>query len=237
MASPIVVFDLDGTLVDTAEDIIGSINSIFVKRGIPEFTLGSRKGLVSAGGRVLIKAGLTDAGLMYSDHEIEIMFQEFICNYTENVAIRSRLYPGVENVLQQLRDNGYTLAICTNKSFQPACKLLKRLGIFDFFNAVCGNDSFPWPKPDPRALLSTIKQADGDQSRSVMIGDTKIDIETAKRAGIPVIAVDFGYSDEPLEGLKPDYIISHFDSLLTYLELILFQYRPDQARFIMLHGS
>ncbi len=220
MAFPIVVFDLDGTLVDTADDIIGSINNIFTKRGITQFILGSRKGLISAGGRELIKSGLKDAGLIYSDLKIQEIFREFICDYTKNVAVNSRLYSGVEHMLQQLRGRDYKLAICTNKSYDPACRLLKQLEIFHFFDAVCGNDSLPWCKPDPRALLNTIRQANGDLSRSVMIGDSIIDIQTANRAGVPIIAVDFGYSDQPVELLNPDFTISDYGDLLTHLESV-----------------
>ncbi len=207
---PIVVFDLDGTLADTADDIVGAVNHVFKVHDVPEFILGGRKWLISSGGRAIISAGLADVGMEVQRDQVEIFFRLFIDYYQEHVAVHSRLYPGAQTALEGLSRDGYKLAICTNKSYGPTTQLLEKFSIQHYFAAVCGNDSLPWTKPDPRALLSTIQLAKGDPKRCVMVGDTKPDVDAARSAGIPVIAVDFGYSDVPVEALHPDLVMSDF---------------------------
>ena len=120
--------------------------------------------------------------------------------------------------MERLEARGFGLAVCTNKMEHAAKRLLAELGVADRFRAICGQDTFAVYKPDPGALLGTIGRADGDPKTSIMVGDSITDIATAKAAGVPVIAVDFGYTDKPVDQLGPDRIISHFDDLAAAVD-------------------
>jgi phosphoglycolate phosphatase len=123
------------------------------------------------------------------------------------------LFPGVRAALDRFSDAGFRLAVCTNKPERLARLLLEKLDVADPFAAICGRGTFPMHKPDPRTLMLTIEAAGGDPRRALMIGDSKTDIDTAKNASAPVVAVDFGYTDTPVAELAPDRVISHFDEL------------------------
>lgn len=137
----------------------------------------------------------------------------FLEHYVASMPGSSKLYPGVERVLDQFASDGFLLAVCTNKFEGMSVRLLERLGTVSRFAAVCGGDTFAWRKPDPRHLFDTISKAGGDAARAVMFGDSRADIDAAKAAGIPVVAVDFGYSDRPVRELEPSRVISHFDEV------------------------
>jgi phosphoglycolate phosphatase len=130
---------------------------------------------------------------------------------------RSALYPGVNRVLDHFAGEGFLLAVCTNKFEDMSVRLLERLGAAEKFAAVCGGDTFAWRKPDPRHLFETIKKAGGDPARAIMFGDSRADIDAAKAAGIPVVAVDFGYSDRHVREMEPSRVISHYDEVTPEL--------------------
>jgi phosphoglycolate phosphatase len=142
-------------------------------------------------------------------------------HYGENLCVETRLFPGVLDALDRLEEAGFRLAVCTNKYESHSVGLLESLGIAHRFAAICGRDSFPYFKPDPRHLHLTIGKAGGDPSRAVMVGDSLTDIATAKAAAIPVVAVTFGYTDTPVERLDPDRIIDHYDSLFEAVQSVL----------------
>ena len=141
------------------------------------------------------------------------MFNDFIAYYADHVADRSRAFPGVEEALDTLAARGCRFAVCTNKLEWLSVRLLKALGLADRFVAICGQDTFAVQKPHPDALHGTLRKAGGTLHRAVMVGDSHTDIATAQAAGMPVIAVDFGYTDIPVAQLAPDKIISHFNAL------------------------
>ncbi len=132
--------------------------------------------------------------------------------------MNSVLYPGVTAALDRFETAGWSFAVCTNKIEYPSVLLLTALGVADRFAAICGKDTFTVSKPDGDALLKTIAKAGGDPRRAIMVGNSKTDIETAKNAGVPVVAVDFGYTDLPVETFAPDRVISHFDELFDAVE-------------------
>ena len=141
------------------------------------------------------------------------MFADFIAHYSEHVADRSRPFPGLTDALDALASGGCRFAVCTNKLERLSVKLLKELRLADRFAAICGQDTFGIQKPDPDVLRRTVTAAGGNSPHSIMIGDSATDIRTARAAGIPVIAVDFGYSDRPVSEYRPDRIISHYAQL------------------------
>jgi phosphoglycolate phosphatase len=141
------------------------------------------------------------------------MFRLFLAHYETRIAQESRLFPGVIEALDSLAARGDFFAVCTNKMERASKLLLKELGVLDRFAFVCGQDTFGVAKPDPTPLLRTIEAAGGRKARAIMIGDSKADIGAAKAAGVPVIAVDFGYTDRPVQEFSPDRVISHFSQL------------------------
>jgi phosphoglycolate phosphatase len=210
---PLLVFDLDGTLANTAADLIGTLNIILTAEGLEPIPLSQARSVVGAGARMLIARGFALNGRQLSEAKLTALFADFLTHYEAHIADRTALYPGVVACLDRLEAAGYAFAVCTNKLEKNSVKLLKILNIAQRFRAICGQDTFAVQKPDPAALLGTIARARGDRRRALMIGDSRTDIDTAKAAGIPVIAVDFGYSDRHVKEFEPDRIISHFDDL------------------------
>jgi phosphoglycolate phosphatase len=210
---PIVVFDLDGTLVDSAPDLIDTLNVILACEGYPALPLEEGRRMVGAGGRVLIRRGIEANGASVSDARLEELFAAYLASYDDHLADRTRFYPGAEAGLDKLAAAGFTLAVLTNKYEAPAIKLLRALGAADRFATICGQNTFPVCKPHAAALTLTIEKAGGDAKRAIMVGDTITDVTTAKNAGIPVIAVNFGYADRPVASMDPDRIIGHFSEL------------------------
>lgn len=219
--SPIVVFDLDGTLAETAPDIMRVLNVILVREGLPALPLERARELVGAGARALISRGFKVSGRPLDEETLERLFEDFLLIYADDVASHSHLFDGVLGALDQLAAEGYLLAVCTNKPILHTRLILDHFGIAQRFAAVAGRDSFPFHKPDPRHLTLTIEAAGGDPARAVMIGDSRTDIATAKAAGIPTICVPFGYTDVPIETLEPDVIIQHFDALPAAVRQVL----------------
>lgn len=209
----IVVFDLDGTLADTAPDIIGTLNLILAGQDLPPVPVDKARDLVGAGARALIERGFRLYGRALPAGLLDELFQDFLRVYATRVADESALYPGVGEALDTLRQEGWLLAVCTNKPEYHSRLLIEALGITGYFAAICGRDTFPTCKPDPLHLTLTIEKSGGNPRKAIMVGDSKTDISTAKSAGIPVIAVPFGYTDIAVEMLDPDLVIGHFDQL------------------------
>jgi phosphoglycolate phosphatase len=210
---PIAVFDLDGTLVDTAPDLIASLNHVLAQAGLAPVDVESFRPFAGRGGRVMIETAFARARRSLDAETLAPMLAAFIAHYGDSMPGTSRLYPGGQEALDRLEQAGMLLAICTNKPENLALRLLDRLGLTQRFASIAGADTYAWKKPDPRHLLSTVAAAGGDPARAVMIGDTATDVDTAKAAGIPVIAVAFGYSATPVRSLEPSAVIDHFDAL------------------------
>lgn len=220
MPSPIVVFDLDGTLIDTAPDLINAANHVLGRIGLGPVPGSVLRPFISFGSRRMIEEGLAHHRRQMPAVEIDGMWKEFLAYYANNIAIDSRPYPHVETVLHELAQRGIALAVCTNKLEHLSRQLLGTLGIEHRFAAICGRDTFPVCKPHPDHLRSTIAAAGGTTDRAVMVGDSDTDVSTAKAAGIPIIGVGFGYSETPMLALSPDALIEHyrdFDAALSRL--------------------
>ena len=213
MPAPIIVFDLDGTLIDTAPDLIGTLNVMFAQAGLAPIAYETARELIGGGARAMIARGIEAEGRVVEPAKLEQMFTGFIAHYSEHIADRSRPFPGLIDALDTLAADGYRFAVCTNKLERLSVLLLEKLKLADRFAAICGQDTFGVQKPDPEALRRTISAAGGSLRRAIMIGDSATDINTARAAGIPVIAVDFGYSERPVSEFAPDRIIGHFSQL------------------------
>ena len=220
MAALTVVFDLDGTLVDTAPDLVDTLNTVFAREGLPAVPYAQARNMVGGGARAMIERGLKEEGRPLVAAEIDRLFVQFIDHYAEHIADGSRPFPGLEPALDDLAIRGFTLAVCTNKLEALSLLLLDALGLAKRFAAICGQDTFGVHKPDPEIFRRTVLRAGGDPARAIMIGDSGTDIRTARAAGVPVIAVDFGYTEVPIAELRPDRVISHFDELSEALRAL-----------------
>jgi phosphoglycolate phosphatase len=208
-----LVIDLDGTLVDSAPDLMAALNVVLQKEGYPAVSLDKAKGMIGAGARALVERGLAAVGAEKTPPEVDRIFDEFFAHYTAHIADQSRPFPGVIDAIDRFRGEGWHTAVCTNKLENLSRLLLTELDIIDRFDAVGGGDSYGVKKPNPQHLFSTIAAAGGDPPTAVMVGDSETDIATAKAAKVPVIAVDFGYTTVPVSAFEPDRIISRFDQL------------------------
>ena len=208
-----VVFDLDGTLVDTAPDLIAALNYVMDREGLPPVPLHSARNMIGAGARKLIERGLELEGRAMSVGDIDRLTRDFIDYYAAHIADASRPFEGLEAALDDLGAQGYHFAVCTNKLEWLSKRLLDELGLSPRFAAICGADTFGVSKPDPVILQQTVARAGGNINATIMVGDAGPDIGVARRAGVPVIGVEFGYTDVPIAELKPDRLIGHMRDL------------------------
>jgi phosphoglycolate phosphatase len=222
MTSPrIVVFDLDGTLVDTAPDLISALNYVLDREGLPPVPMHAARNMIGAGARKLIERGLEVDGRPVTQDDLARMTRDFIDYYAEHIADASRPFEGLETALDDLAKSGYRFAVCTNKLEWLSKLLLDRLGLSARFSAICGADTFGVSKPDPVILRETVARAGGVLSGTIMVGDAGPDVGVARRAGIPVIGVEFGYTDVPIAELKPDRLIGHMKDLPAAVESLM----------------
>jgi phosphoglycolate phosphatase len=228
MVSPTVVFDLDGTLVDTAPDLVATLNVIFARQGLPAVAYAAARNMVGGGARAMIERGLRADGRALSIAEIDVLVKDFIAYYADHLADRSRPFPGLTVALDALAAADCRLAVCTNKLEWLARRLLDSLGLASRFVAICGADTFGVQKPNPELLQRTIARADGRADCAVMVGDSITDIATARAAGVPVVAVDFGYSETPVRELSPNRVIGRFDELPGVVFDLLGPNRPPR---------
>lgn len=218
---PIVVFDLDGTLAETAGDLVGTLNAILEQESLKPLPLENARDMIGAGAKALIQRGFSAAGEDLDSARLERLFAEFLDHYGRNICIHSHLYPGVLTALDELSERGFRLAVCTNKVEVHAVELLTLLGVAGRFTAICGRHTFPFFKPDPRHITMTVEQAGGDPARAVMVGDSRADIDAAKAAGMPVVGVTFGYTDTPVDALGATRVISHYDDLVEAVTAVV----------------
>jgi len=217
-----VVFDLDGTLADTSADLIAAANACFVLVGQGRPLDPVADALVAfGGGRAMLRLGAMRLRLGWDEAEIDRQYPVLIEAYAQAIAVHSTLYPGAVAAVKALRTAGFATAICTNKPERLAIMLCDHLGISDLFGALLGADTLPVRKPDPVHFFETVRRAGGDQARSLLIGDTITDRDTARAAGVPIILVGFGPEGAGVERLTPDALLHHYDDLPALAELFL----------------
>lgn len=213
MTRPIIVFDLDGTLVDTAPDLLDSLNHALSRGGVDGIDHHAYRRHAGLGGRVMIEKAFQAARRDLPPDLLADLVAAFLEHYAAGIPGRSALFPGALDAMERLSGAGYALAMCTNKPEALAVGLMRAMALEDRFAAICGAETFPFRKPDPRHLVETIRSAGADVGQALMVGDSRTDIDTAKAAGIPVVAVDFGYTDLHVREFEPTLVISHFDEL------------------------
>jgi phosphoglycolate phosphatase len=207
--------------VDTAPDLIKALNFVLDREGLPPVPLHSARNMIGAGARRLIERGLEVEGRAATPTDITRLTGDFIDYYAAHIADGSRPFEGVEDALDDLAGRGYQFAVCTNKLEWLSKRLLDQLGLSARFAAICGADTFGVSKPDPVILQQTVARAGGQLASTVMVGDAGPDVGVARRAGVPVVCVKFGYTDVPVADLKPDLLISHMRDLPAAIESLM----------------
>ena len=220
-----ILFDLDGTLVDTAPDLMHAHNHVMKKYGYPTKSTDEIRNLVGQGagamlGRSIWGQAKKEFGKIQDDRIKKEMVKDFVDFYGKNIVNESTLIKGVKEFLIWSKKNNISMAVCTNKQEHLAIDLLKKIGIYDFFEYVAGHNTFDYCKPDPRHLTSVIEILDGDLKRSLMIGDSETDANAARDAGIPVILLEDGYTEKNITEIYHNHLIKDF----TNIEKIVSKY-------------
>lgn len=221
MRDATIVFDLDGTLVDTAPDLFDATNHALASLSLSPIPGAQLRNWISYGARRMLVEALVCHGRELPDIEIDKLLETFLEYYAGNLANRSRPYHGAVEALETLHARGARLAICTNKREALSLRLLDALSLTSRFAGIAGRDTFPVYKPHPDHLFGAIRLASGNPDRAVMIGDSATDVATAKAASIPVVAVSFGYSSVPAHDLGADRVIDCYSELVATLEQII----------------
>lgn len=230
MPASAVVLDLDGTLVDTAPDLARATNHVLALNGRRAVSLDEIRRMVGRGARKLLVNGFATTGPALPADRIEPLYAEFISYYRSHIADESRPFPGAVELLDRCREAGISLAICTNKLEALSVKLLAELGLTRYFRAVIGSDTLGIAKPDAAPYLEAVRRAGAEARRSLMIGDSETDILLARAAGVPVIAVSFGYTERPVADFGPDHVVDDFNAVWPLVRTILARRRePSPA--------
>ncbi len=206
-----VIFDLDGTLVDTAPDLMRATNHVLVEKGRRPISMDEVRAFVGHGARSLITRGLRATGELPDGYDVEPDYERFVAYYSANIAGGSVAFPGLVRLLDRLKAEGFGLGVCTNKLEGLSVQLLDALDLSRYFGSVVGPDTLGIAKPDPAPFYEAVKRLELDSPRALMVGDSETDILTARNAGVPVIAVPFGYTPRPVQEFGPDRMIQHFD--------------------------
>jgi phosphoglycolate phosphatase len=208
-----LVFDLDGTLVDTAPDLAAATNAVLSAEGRRAVSMDEIRAMVGRGARRIIERGFAATGSPLPPDRLEPLYRRFVDHYMDHIADESRLFPGVLDLIARCRQSGIVLAVCTNKLEAMSVRLIAAMGLSQDFPVIIGPDTIGIAKPDAAPYLEACWRLGIEASESVMIGDSETDILTARAAGVPVIAVSFGYTDQPVASLSPDHIVDHFDEV------------------------
>jgi phosphoglycolate phosphatase len=210
---PTIAFDLDGTLVDTAPDLLAALNVVLRETGLAPLPDEHVRGLLGGGARMMIERGLAHHGMRVEDSDIDRMQSRFLEHYQDHIADSSQPFPGAAAMLDVMAAQNANLIVVTNKYERYSIQLLKALGLASRFSVIAGPDTYGVRKPDPGHLLRAVEQAGGDSMATVMVGDSITDVSTARAAKVPVIAVSFGYRDGSVESLGADWVVHHLNEV------------------------
>ena len=210
-----LVFDLDGTLVDSAPDLHRCLNAVLAEQGRRPVSLADIRAMVGDGAAKLVERGFADTGDPVDPAALPALVDRFLVHYAAGRHAMTTAFPGVGQTLAALRARGCRLGVCTNKPYRPTVEILDILGLAGYFTGVTGGDSLPVRKPDPGHLLGTLDLMGGRPDQALMIGDSANDVAVARAAGVPVVIVTYGYTRVPARELRADALIDRFDELLA----------------------
>ena len=211
-----VIFDLDGTLADTSADLLNAANKCFEALGYKSsLNLIDHAHIALRGGRALLKKGYDLEKISYTEDDVSNQYPLFLDIYEKNISTETFFYPGVRRALKILKQADFKLGICTNKPAYLAEKLMSDLNYRAEFCSLVGSDSIPFKKPHPEHYFESVRRCGGDIEKSLLVGDTITDYDTARAAGVPIILVDFGPGRHNIKGLKPDAFLSDYRDLFN----------------------
>lgn len=216
-----IVFDLDGTLVESAPDLLNALNHVLAPLQVGPVQLNDIRTIIGHGAKAMIRESLARAGRSFSEDDIHGLWTPFLEHYHANIAVDSHVFDGVEEALTALGAAGGTLSVCTNKTQALSDHLLRELDIYKYFKAVIGADSVPAKKPDGGHVLAAIQAAGGHPERAVLIGDSRTDEKAALNAGLPFIFVPFGYEKDAAQDFECVAVLRHYSDLFdAVLDLV-----------------
>ncbi|HUB85935.1 MAG TPA: HAD-IA family hydrolase [Rhizomicrobium sp.] len=211
---PALIFDLDGTLVDTAPDLLAAMNAVLVAQGRRTVDPETLRHMVGFGAASLIRQAMAATGEPVSEDRLPALVDDFVVHYREHLADESVPFPGVVETLAALQQDGAKMGVLTNKPHELALPLLSALGLSKFFGAIHGAGRFSYVKPDPRVFHHVVEELAGDANApAVMIGDSTTDAKTAQAAAVPVILLSYGYTPDPVETLGADAVTDDFTQI------------------------
>lgn len=216
-----IVFDLDGTVADTARDLVVAANAALISEGFEAAPASAILPGVGYGTKAMLRSALAATGHEADSVTLQRLADRLVAHYEDHIAVHTKPFPGFIEAASELRAMGAVLALCTNKRERLARKLLQSLEISHFFDAIAGGDTFPFHKPDPRHITELVRLAGRDPACAIMIGDSEADVAAAKAAGVPCIAVTFGYAAIPAENLGADDLMSGFSELKVLVKRFL----------------
>ncbi len=212
-----ILFDLDGTIADTALDLSATLNYLLVMAGRDEIDHSLVRNMVGQGAKALIMKGFSHTGDAPDEHELDALFDQYLEYYLNHIADETTLFPGTEVMLKTLKEQDIPLAICTNKNIELTHALLDEMSIAQYFSAVTCGDSFPFKKPDPRHLTATCELLNVNPKHAIMVGDSVNDIAAGLAANMLTVGVTFGYTEKPVREFGPHIVINHFDEFFVAL--------------------
>lgn len=224
-----IAFDLDGTLVETHQDLVGTLNRMLVKHGLPEVPMESAASLIGGGARALLQHGFERAGASWDEAQAPALFEDFIADYVEHIDDHSRPFDGVIKTLERLAGRGAILCVATNKRSDLSELLLGKLDLARHFAAIVGPDRVSARKPSGAHLIEAVKLVGGDPARAVMVGDAAPDTGAARDAGIPCIVATFGYSPIAPEDLGGDVLVDAFEDVEEAIDGLIADFDVQKA--------
>jgi phosphoglycolate phosphatase len=216
-----LIFDLDGTLVDTAPDLMAATNHVLALIDRPAIPADRFRHLVGHGALNLIRRGVAETGAPVDDAMLKRLYDALLVYYGDNIATHSKVFPGLLPLLDESRARGIKMGVCTNKVENLSHKLLNEMGLAQYFDAVVGGDTLSVMKPKVEPYNEVMKRLGIEAHHSLMVGDSETDIRTAQNVGVPVIAVSFGYTDKHVSHFKPTYVIDHYNEAWPLISPLL----------------
>ncbi len=213
-----LIFDLDGTLVDTAPDLAAATNHVLASEGRRAVTMDEIRTMVGRGARRMIERGFAATGEPLAPERMEPLFERFLAHYSAHIADESRLFPGVADLIARCRAAEIAMAVCTNKPEALSARVIEAVGLSADLPVIVGPDTIGIAKPDPAPYLEACWRLGLEAGETLMIGDSETDVATARAAEVPIIAVSFGYTDRPVASFSPDHIVDHFDEVWGLIE-------------------
>lgn len=214
-----IIFDLDGTIADTALDLSATLNHILKQNGRDEIENSLIRNMVGQGAKALILKGFSHTGDIPTEKHLDILFDQYLKYYLNHISDKTKIFPGAIELLENLKNHNIKIAICTNKNIELTHALLKDLKIKHYFDAITCGDSFNFKKPDPKHLIETCKLMNVDPIKAIMVGDSINDISAGNSAKMLTVGVTFGYTETPVSKLGPDIIIDHFDQFIDAVNI------------------